>query len=635
MPVIMGTAGHIDHGKTTLVKALTGIDCDRLKEEKKRGITIELGFAFLDLPGGARLGVIDVPGHEKFVKNMVAGAAGVDFVLLVIAADEGVMPQTREHLEICSLLGVERGIVALTKTDAVEPDWLEMVTEDVREYLSGTFLAEAPIMPVSAHDGGGLDALRAAIGELAAHYESRRPSDLFRLPVDRVFTMRGHGTVVTGTLVSGKVAEGEDVVLYPRGTRTKVRGLQSHGETVSEAPAGRRTAVNLAGLEVEDVERGEVLARPGSLFPSTLWDVELTYLASAGRELKHRKEIHFHHGTREVLAKVLFMDREVLKPGETALCRVLFSEPMAGVYGDRVVLRSFSPLRTIAGGRVIGPFGRRMKRFDEAAQARLAALAGADQEGVVAAQLALAGPLGVSVAQLRTMCGLESKALDKLMQQLSSQGGALLVDKDERSYVSGEVMDGLMAGALERVRAYHAAEPMKQGIGRGELASSWGRGLSERLAHFVVERLLKKGELVAEAETLRLPEHKVSLAADAEKLRAAVESAYAAGGETPPNVKDVLEPLGVDWKAAAGVFRLLQDQGVLVKVKEDMYFHAPALDALRARVVAFLEDRGEMSAPDFKTVCGLSRKYLIPLLEFFDKEKLTVRVGDVRVLRKK
>lgn len=635
MPVIMGTAGHIDHGKTTLIKALTGIDCDRLKEEKKRGITIELGFAFLDLPGGARLGVIDVPGHERFVKNMVAGASGVDFVLLAIAADEGVMPQTREHLEICTLLGIRRGLVALTKADAVDADWLEMVEEDVRGALAGTFLDGAAVLPVSAHTGAGLDALRAAIAELAAHSPAERPADLFRLPVDRVFTMRGHGTVVTGTLVSGRIGEGEEVVLFPGGLRTRARGLQSHGQPVTEAPAGRRTAVNLAGLEVEDVARGQVLARPGTLFPQTLWDVELTALASAGRDLKHRKEIHLHHGTREVLAKVLLLDREALRPGETALCRLLLPEPMPGVYGDRVVLRSFSPLRTIAGGRIIGPHGRKLRRGDQGAMERLRALAGDDQQAVLAAQLALAGPGGVSLAELRTMCALEARALEKLMQQMCSQGAAYLVDKDERVHVAGEVMEALMAGALERVAAFHRAEPMKQGILRGELASSWGRGLSERLAHFVVERLVRRGELVAEAETLRLPGHSVSLAADAERLRAALEEAYRQGGQTPPNLKDVLDPLGVAAKDAAPVLRLLQEAGVLVKVKEDMYFHAPALDALRARVVAFLEDKGEMGAADFKTVSGLSRKYLIPLLEQFDKERLTVRVGDVRVLRRK
>ncbi|MBU1001888.1 MAG: selenocysteine-specific translation elongation factor [Proteobacteria bacterium] len=635
MPLIMGTAGHIDHGKTTLVKALTGIDCDRLKEEKKRGITIELGFAFLDLPDGGRLGVIDVPGHERFVKNMVAGAAGVDFALLVVAADEGVMPQTREHLEICALLGIEHGLVALTKTDMVDEDWLEMVSDDVSAALAGTFLAEAPLIPVSAHTGQGLDELRAAIAALAASYSSRRRSDLFRLPVDRVFTMRGHGTVVTGTLVSGSICEGEAVLLYPKGTPTKVRGLQSHGQSVTEAPAGRRTAVNLSGLEVDDISRGDVLARPGSLFPSQVWDVELNYLPSAGRELKHRREVHLHHGTREILARIHLLDRDALRPGEKAICQLRLPEPLPGVFGDRVVLRSFSPLRTIAGGRILSPLGHKVKRFDESALVQMAVLAGDDQEAVLGMQLTLAGSEGLSLAQLRTMAELEAKALEKALQALLSRGEAFLFDRDARLYASGAVVDELCESALVFMGRFHKVGPMKQGILRGELASTWGRALPERLFHALVERLLKRGELVAEAEVLRLKDHKVSLAADQEKLRSAVLTAYAAGGETPPNLKDVLEPLGVNAKESAGVFRLLMEQGQLVKINEDMYFHATALDSIRAKVVGFLEQSGEMGAPDFKTLTGLSRKFAIPLLEHFDKEKLTVRVGDKRILRKR
>jgi len=635
MPVIMGTAGHIDHGKTTLVKALTGIDCDRLVEEKKRGITIELGFAFLDLPGGGRLGVIDVPGHERFVKNMVAGAHGVDFVLLVIAADEGVMPQTREHLEICTLLGVRHGLVALTKADMVEPDWLDMVAEDVRGFLAGTFLEGAPVLPVSAHTGAGLDALKAELETLARTLAPRRRSDLVRLPVDRVFTMKGHGTVVTGTLVSGSFRLGDDVLLYPGGLGSKVRGLQSHGSTAEEAEAGRRTAVNLAGLEVEQIERGDVLARPGTLFPSLVWDLELTLLASAKKELKHRKEVHFHHGTREVLARLHFLDREALAPGETCICQVRFSEPLVGVWGDRVVVRSFSPLRTIAGGRVVGPAGHKIKRFKPEAQALLARLAGDDPEDVLLAQLALAGSEGVTFARLMTMTDLESKALDKLVSSLLSKGRAFQFDREERALAAGEVVESLTAGLLAHLEAFHARNPMKPGASRGELASTWGRSLPDKLFHLVLERLVKAGRVVAEAEVLRLAGHKVSLASDQSKLRQTILDAYARGGQAPPNLSDVLDPLGVTFKEAAPVFKLLQDQGELVKVKEDMYFHAPVLADLRQRVETYLTEHGDMGAPEFKEVGGLTRKYAIPFLEYLDKEKITVRVGDRRVLRKR
>ncbi len=634
MPVIMGTAGHIDHGKTTLVKALTGIDCDRLSEEKKRGITIELGFAHLDLGNDLRLGIVDVPGHEKFVKNMVAGATGVDFVTLVIAADEGIMPQTREHLEICQLLGVTTGLVALTKTDMVDAEWLEMVEEEVASYLEPTFLGGAPIIPVSAHTGDGLDDLKDAIRTLLGEFKPKRRSDLFRLPVDRVFTMKGHGTVVTGTMISGSISVGDDVILFPKGNETKVRGLQSHGETVETAQAGRRTAMNLHGLEVDDIKRGDVLARPGSLYPSDVWDIELTVLESSHIPLKHRREIHFHHGAREVLARIYLLDRDELMPGDTAVCQVRFTEPLAGVYGDRIVLRSFSPLRAFAGGTIIGPVGHQVKRFSDKVES-LKTLTSDEPADVAAAQLELAGPAGLTFSELLIMTNLESKALEKTLGVLSGQQKAILFDKETRRYGGGELAQSLSESLLLFLDEFHKKDSMKPGVQRGELASSWGKELPAKFFHFIVERLLKKGDVVAEQEVLHLKGHKVSLASDQEKVREAIVAAYTKGGFTPPNLKDVLEPLGMDFKQASPVFRLLQDQGVLVRVKDDMYYHASALADIKAKILGFFESNKEMSAPDLKDLTGLSRKYLIPVLEFFDKEKLTVRVGDVRHLRKR
>lgn len=634
MAVIMGTAGHIDHGKTSLIKALTGIDCDRLAEEKKRGITIELGFAFLDLPDGARLGVVDVPGHERFVKNMVAGAAGIDFVLLVVAADEGIMPQTREHLEICSLLGIETGIVALTKTDMVEEDWLEMVVEEVGNYLEPTFLGGAPIIPVSAHTGQGLDDLRGELSKLLGEYAPKRRSDLFRLPVDRIFTMKGFGTVVTGTMISGQAAVGDDILVYPKGTPTKIRSLQSHGDQVEKADAGRRTAINLHGLEVEDLQRGDVLARPGSLFPTSLWDLELTCLESSPKSMKHRKEIHFHHGSKEILARIYLLDRDELKPGETAICQVRFESPLAGVYGDRVVIRSFSPLQTIAGGRIVNPLGRKVKRFSGESLSLLGKLLSEKPEELVEAQLELAGNKGATFAELLTMTNVESKGLEKILQVLGGQQKAFVFHKDERLYVSGKLANDLSEAMLASLSEFHENNPMKQGVPKGELASTWGRNLNPRLFHFLLERLLKKGKIVSEQETIRLPGHKVSLASDQAKLRELILSAYAEGGETPPNLKDVLKSLDLEFSEAAPVFKLLQEEVELVKIKEEMYFSSSAIKSVTDKVVGYLREKEEMAAPDFKALTGLSRKFAIPLLEYLDKEKVTVRVGDVRRLRK-
>ncbi len=633
MPVVMGTAGHIDHGKTTLIKALTGIDCDRLSEEKKRGITIELGFAFLDFDDSTRLSVVDVPGHERFVKNMVAGAAGIDFVLLVIAADEGIMPQTREHLEICSLLGIETGVVALTKTDMVDEDWLEMVQEEVASYLEQTFLAGAPIVPVSAHTEEGLDVLKGELKKLMDEFKPTRRSDLARLPVDRVFTMKGYGTVVTGTLISGSFKVGDDVMLYPGGAATKVRGLQSHGATVEEAPAGRRTAVNLQGVEVQDISRGEILARPGTMFPATVWDIELSMLESSPLPLKHRKQVHFHHGSREVMARIHFVDREKILPGEQCVCQVRFDEPMAGVYGDRVVLRSFSPLRTIAGGRIISPAGHKIKRFSGQVGA-LEALAGDDSAAVILQQLELAGAAGVSFAELMTMSNLESKALDKELTGMAGRQQALMFDKDDRRFAGGALVERLCDSLLAFLADFHRKDSMKPGVQRGELASTWGRGLPPKLFHLVLERMVKKGEVVGEQEILRLKGHKVSLASDTAKVREIILDAYEQGGIRPPNLKDVLAPTRMSFKEAAPLFRHLQDEGVLTKIKEDMYYHTPALEDIRSRIITFFKENEEMGAQDFKALTDLSRKFAIPVLEYFDKEKLTVRVGDVRHLRK-
>ncbi len=636
MPVVLGTAGHIDHGKTTLVKALTGIDCDRLEEEKKRGITIELGFAFFDLPDGSRMGIVDVPGHERFVKNMVAGASGIDFVMLVIAADEGVMPQTREHLEICSLLGIETGFVALTKTDMVDEEWLSLVQDDVANFLVGSFLEGAPVFPVSSHTGEGMDAVKAHIVRMEQELAPQRRSDLFRLPVDRVFTMKGHGTVVTGTMLSGSVAVGTDVQLYPGSTMTKVRSLQSHGGSVDVAPAGRRTAINLHGLEVADVERGDVVAVPGSLFPSTVWHVELLCLSSAPTPLKNRTQVHVHHGSRETLARLYFPDRDKLMPGETALCEMRFESPMVGVYGDRCVVRSFSPLRTVAGGKLINPNAQPLRkkhpRYAQMLEA-LAALPSAEPEDRIRLHVGMAGEQGVTFRELCILTDIESKALEKGVNLLGGKQAIACFDKEERAYVEGSLLDGLADGALSVVAEYHRKEPLKNGMPRAMLASGWGRKLAPKLVHFLVERLLKQGRLVLEGDVMRCAEHKVSLAADQEGLRKTLLEAHAAGDTTPPNLKDVLEPLNVTAKEAGPVLRLMEAAGELVKVKDGMYFHGAAMDKLVGMVREYFATHDDLGPTEFRDLTGLSRKYLIPLLEYFDKAKVTIRVGDKRKLR--
>lgn len=640
MPVVLGTAGHIDHGKTSLVRALTGIDCDRLEEEKRRGITIELGFAYMPLPNGERLGIVDMPGHERFVKNMVAGAAGIDFVMLVIAADEGVMPQTREHLEICSLLGIRHGLVVLTKVDMVDAEWLALAQDDISGFLAGTFLEQAPIFAVSSVTGLGMDDLRTYLFEQAVQLAPVRHSDVFRLPVDRVFTMKGHGTVITGTVVSGAVQVGQDAVFMPANRPTRVRNVQSHGHSAQGAQAGQRCAVNVQGLDVEDIERGQVLAHPDTLFPAQRWLVRLTCLSSAPRALRNRTEIHFHHGARETAARLYFFDRDKLQPGESALTEVRFIDPMVGIFGDRCVVRAYSPLRTVAGGELLHPLGCSLRKSQPDFVRRFALLdslptvATQDSAALALAQLQLAGSAGARFAELVVLTSLESRRLEKVLQQCSTQGTACCFDREEKAYLATESVQNLMHKCQEHAAAVHQKEKLKPSMARGVLAAGWGKNLSPKLVHFVVERCLKAGILVNEGDGLRLASHSVALCGDQSSLKDKILAAHVSAGMTPPNLKDVLETLKVDAKQAAPIVKMLTDEKTLVRVKDGLYYSAASLEDIKARVRQWFETHDDLDPTGLKEILdGLSRKYLIALLEYFDRERMTVRVGDKRQLR--
>ena len=634
MAVIMGTAGHIDHGKTSLVRALTGIDCDRLGEEKRRGITIELGFAHADLPDGTRMGIVDMPGHERFVRTMVAGASGIDFVLLVIAADEGVMPQTREHLEICTLLGVKHGLVALTKTDMVDGEMLELARADVADFLKGTFLDGAPIFPVSSMTGEGMDALRAAIVEQSRR-QPRRRSDLFRLPVDRVFSLKGHGTVVTGTLVSGSAKTGDEIELLPGGKKSHVRSIQNHGQSVEQAEAGHRISLNLHGLSVEDISRGDVVTHVGAMRESKRWIVELTCLESSPRGLRHRKEVHFHHSARELSARLYFYDRERLEPGQTALVEVHFSEPVAGVFADRCIVRSFSPLRTVAGGSVLYPLDSapRRSKIGSDMQKRLLALPETDDAGRIAVQLELAGRLGAPLAELSLLTDIAAKSLEKQLQSMSGRGLAFCWDKETKSWISAAALETLSARALDAVESFHKKNPLQPGMAKGVVLAGMGRDVPSRLAHHVLEKLLRGGRLAVDGDILRLPGHKVSLADDQQALREALLKAHRATPLVPPNHTELFAELGITPKQAQPIFKLLTSDGSLVKIKEDLYFLGDIMEELRAKVRAWFDDHEEISPGDFRDITTISRKNGVALLEHFDKEQITMRVGDRRVLR--
>jgi selenocysteine-specific elongation factor len=633
--IILGTAGHIDHGKTSLIKAVTGTNTDRLKEEQKRGITIELGFAALDLPSGRHLGIIDVPGHEKFVKNMVAGASGIDIVTMVIAADEGVMPQTREHMEICALLGVKHGMVVLTKIDMVDEEWLEMVTEDIREFTIGTFLEDAPIVPVSAVTGEGLPGFIEALDTLSEGVPERSASGLFRLPVDRVFSMKGFGTVITGTLISGKISVGETIMIYPGKITSKVRGLQVHNQSQETAEAGMRTAINFQGLEKAAINRGDIIARENTMIPSYMVDLELHFLASNKKPIKSRTQVRFHTGTSESMGNLILLDREELRPGNTCPAQIRLEEPVSLIRDDRFVVRSYSPVRTIGGGKVLNPIPGKHKRFQREIIDGLMGLVEATPEAVVDYQARMAGPAGLTFAELLLMTNLPEKALTTTIGSLLNNQTMILVDKENRTCIHQVVFDQLKLLGMDVLQRYHHANPLKAGISKEELKSKFPRQASGKLFTLVLNRMIKDQQLVLEDDTVRLATHTVSLQVDQKALKQQIADIYHQNQLTPPYFREIVKDLDVDAKTAKEVLELLIGEGRLTKVKEDLFYDRQAIENLKNELVAYLLENGEISTPQFKDMTGASRKYVIPLIEYFDATNLTIRVGDIRQLRKR
>lgn len=632
--IILGTAGHIDHGKTSLIRALTGINTDRLKEEQQRGITIELGFASMDLPSGQHLGIVDVPGHEKFVKNMVAGATGIDLVAMVIAADEGVMPQTREHMEICSLLGIRFGIVVLTKIDMVEPDWLELVTEDIREFLSDTFLKDAPICPVSSITNEGLSEFIAQLDKLSKDIPGRSTSGLFRLPVDRVFTMKGFGTVITGTLFSGKIEVGEQVAIYPSGIMSKVRGLQVHNQAVKEAQVGQRTAINFQGLEKTAIHRGDVVARPETLVPSYMVDVSLQYLSSNLKAIKNRSKVRFHTGTSEIMGKLVLMDREEIQPGEETVAQVRLDAPVTILKDDRYVLRSYSPVRTIGGGRILTPVARKHKGADSDAALEIESLADGNPTELIDYHVRAAYYKGAAFAELLVLTNLPAKKLDAALQPLLSDKSISMIDKVARVYIHREVLEILEKRGMDHLDRYHQANPLKGGMPKEELKSKVPPVVSDKLFHLMLGELARKDAVVAEGDQVRRKDHTVTLGGDQADVRKKILDAYQNGGFTPPYFKEVAASLAMPPAKAKDVLSLLVNEKQLVKVKEELYFSTAAMKEIEKKLVDFLKQNGEISMPQFKEITGTSRKYSVPLMEYFDASQLTLRIGDVRQLRK-
>jgi len=627
---VVGTAGHIDHGKTLLVKALTGTDTDQAPEEKARGITIELGFAFL----GEDIAIIDVPGHERFVKTMVAGVSAIDVALLVIAADDGVMPQSREHLDVLELLGIKRGIVVLNKVDAVDAEWLELVEEEVREFVQGTFLAEAEICRVSALSGEGIDVLRTKLVELAAATQARQLDTPFRLPVDRAFVVKGFGLVCTGTVVAGELGEGDAVEVLPAGQSARVRTIEMHGHAVKKVAAGDRAAINLSGIDHEKVQRGDALMAAGFFRSTSMIDVRVRLLPSCAIELEQRARVRLHMGTAEVLARVVLLDRDILLPGDDALAQLRLETPLCAAWGDRFVMRRYSPAISIGGGTVLDPHPLKHRRADDKACAHLRALENDDPLAVVEALLLGAGDRMLAQRELAATLALSMRRVGELLAQLEQNGRIALVGSEgECSVLYIEVRQMWEKRIEAALLAYHAEFPLRAGLRREELRQRSARYAQPELFDQVLAYMERVGSVVMAAAMVHASAHQIEFGAEEEALRARVEQAvHTRDWSSLKDAAGLARDLGVQPKILEAVLGALQSLGVVVALEGGVLLHADIVAEARASLVAYLREHQQITVAEYRELMGSNRKCALALLAHFDGEGLSERQGDLRVL---
>ncbi|HMD17959.1 MAG TPA: selenocysteine-specific translation elongation factor [Terriglobales bacterium] len=626
--VIVGTAGHIDHGKTALVKALTGIDADRLEEEKRRGITIDIGFAHFELPAPdgctIRLGFVDVPGHERFVRNMLAGVGGIDLVLLVIAADEGIKPQTREHFDICRLLAIRRGITVLTKSDAVDAETLEVVRLEVEDYVRGSFLdaAQSPMVAVSSLTGAGLNDLKSALARVATEVSAKNSAALTRLPIDRVFTMKGFGTVVTGTLVAGTIRQEEEFEVFPVGKRVRIRGVQVHGSPAESAVAGQRTALNLAGLSTEDLARGMTLATADTFRSTSRVDALLSLLPSA-KPFKDGARVHFHAHTTETIGEVRLFGARQLKPGGESYAQLRFAEPMLLLPGDRFIVRQFSPVVTIGGGVVLDASPATRKQRAEDVTAFLKIMRDGSPAQVLAARVERRGAIGLRLDEIPGEMNIR-------LEQATKLADAAELVWCNQVLVAPAAFAEAKADVLQALKKFHDANPLVAGMSKEELRDRVNLG--PEVFYGVLAKSAEEKKLEAAAELVHLPGRGVVMKDEEAESKKIIEQAFASAGLKVPSLKEVLAGLKVDKIRAQKIVTLLLRDKVLIKISEELVFHQSALADLRQRIAALKASAPKIDVARFKDITGVSRKYAIPLLEYLDRERVTRRVGDERVI---
>jgi selenocysteine-specific elongation factor len=659
--IIVGTAGHIDHGKTALVKALTGIDADRLKEEKQRGITIDIGFADLAI-GDFRFGFVDVPGHERFVKNMLAGAHGLDLVMLVVAADESVMPQTREHFDICRLLHVKSGLIALTKSDMVDDELLELARAEVEDFVNGSFLEGAPIIAVSSRTGSGIEALKIVLTDLAARVQPKTTSAIARLPVDRAFSIRGFGTVATGTLIAGALSVGDELEVLPAGVKARVRNVQVHGLDTDRALAGQRTAINLQGVNVEQVERGSLLAPAGRLRATSMIDARLELLPSAARPLVQRARVRLHHGTAEAMARVVILqgsgfrapdlgavdpsesqpatlspgpgarnaERASIQPGGNAIVQLRLEQQMSALPGDRFIIRSYSPQVTIGGGVIIDPLPEKHRIRDVVALERLQQLEAADFSERLAVLTEMAGAQGISESEIAARTGATDEEIATTTRTLIESGRVLDVTLAPLVLISAETYRALASRVTEMLAEHHRREPLSLGVSREEVRDRIFGKVRPEIFRAVIARLVKEGKATAERDALRLASHRPELTDSDESAKKALEAGFKAAGLQAGTLEETAAATGTRIELARKLYTLLTAERRLVRIG-DFVFHVDCIDDLKSRIRARKPANPRIDVAGFKEITGgLTRKYAIPLLEYLDRERITRRIGNER-----
>lgn len=627
--IVVGTAGHIDHGKTSLIKALTGIDCDRLKEEKERGITTELGFAFYRFGDDLLVGIVDVPGHERFVRHMVAGAWGIDMVLFVIAADESVMPQTREHLDICDLLGIKRGIITITKKDLVDDEMLELVREEIGDLVKERFLEGAPIVAVSSATGENIDILRNEIHKASTVIDERSREGIFRLPIDRVFTIRGFGTIVTGTCISGRIQAGDEVEIYPVSKRAKVRNIQAYHQDVKEAGAGQRVALNLQGIEKQEIERGTIIALPGTLLPTSRVDASLRYLKLPFNPIKNNSTLRFHVATTQAEGKLILLDRNAIEPGDEAFVQISFAEPLALLPGDRFIMRGSYAVQTLGGGVILDIQPKRHVRKPEELGSAYELLRHGTVQQKLLYHVRKGGYEGVRKEKLAILLGMETRSFEAIADRLAVEGAVKVVGKNvinARSFAEYRKM-------LHQILSdFHKKNPFKIGISKEELRTKLPK-VDPSVFQTALDEWTDQGEVEADKDKVRLLSAGAAGESPLGKWETEILKKLYDYGLTPPSLQELAGTMNMKETNLKDMLERLVHQQKVARVKSDMYFHAEVIKDLRDKVTALLKSKREMAPADFKAITNLSRKYMIPLLEYFDESRLTIRTGDKRVLR--